>query len=339
MSTTRPDSGRTSCRSSISIRPTSIAASTSPRSSRPTGRSDARRRRPTSLGRTPRRDAVREGVAAHAHRRSRSRFTSSAGRCVDARSRTPRSAAASRSPTSRAISSDGSTRSSSGRSRSGCSGIRGGGAAAARHQRAHRRRAPVPGARRLPDASRALGHRCAAGRSPTSATATTSRCRSPMPRPCSARTARRQPRGLPAAARGRAAGDERRAARRPAAPLHRRRPMPWPAPTRSTPTPGRRWARKPKPTVRRRDLRAVPGQRRPDGARQAGRALHALPARASRRRGHRRRLRVARIGRLRSGREPPALPEGAAPDAARARERVAAAGGAKPTLKASAYNV
>ena len=41
---------------------------------------------------------------------------------------------------------------------------------------------------------------------------------------------------------------ERRAPRRAAAPLHRRRPMRSPAPTRSTPTPGRRWARKPKPT-------------------------------------------------------------------------------------------
>ena len=90
---------------------------------------------------------------------------------------------------------------------------------------------------------------------------------------------------------------------------------------------------------RRRDFRAVPGQRRPDGARQARGALHALPARASRGRGHGRGLRVARIDRLRSGRESPALPESAAPDAARAGKRVAAAGGAKPTLKGSAYNL
>ena len=44
---------------------------------------------------------------------------------------------------------------------------------------------------------------------------------------------------------------QRGAPRRAAAALHRRRPTPSPAPTRSTPTPGRRWARKPRPTSRR----------------------------------------------------------------------------------------
>ena len=45
-------------------------------------------------------------------------------------------------------------------------------------------------------------------------------------------------------------------------------------------------------------------------------ALHALPARPSRRRGHRRGVRIARVGRLRPGRKPPAYAEGAAADAA-----------------------
>ena len=53
-------------------------------------------------------------------------------------------------------------------------GVRRRRAAAARRQRAHRRGASVPGAGRLPDAARAARHRCAAARSPSSATATTS---------------------------------------------------------------------------------------------------------------------------------------------------------------------
>ena len=44
--------------------------------------------------------------------------------------------------------------------------------------------------------------------------------------------------------------------------------------------------------------------------RQAGRDLHALPAGASRRGGHRRGDRRAAVGRVRRGREPPARPEG-----------------------------
>ena len=63
-------------------------------------------------------------------------------------------------------------------------------------------------------------------------------------------------------------------------------------------------------------VRAVSGERRADGAGQAGRALHALPAGAPRRGSDGRGLRVAGVGRLRPGREPAALPEGAAADAA-----------------------
>ncbi len=66
------------------------------------------------------------------------------------------------------------------------------------------------------------------------------------------------------------------------------RSKPSPAPTRSTPTCGRRWARKPRAASRARDLPAVPGERGADGGGRAGRALHALPAGAPRARGHRR---------------------------------------------------
>ena len=65
-----------------------------------------------------------------------------------------------------------------------------------------------------------------------------------------------------------------------------------------------------------RDFRGVPGQWRSHGSREARRDLHALSARAPRRGGDRGSHRVVRIGRVRPGREPAALPEGAAPDAA-----------------------
>jgi ornithine carbamoyltransferase len=55
----------------------------------------------------------------------------------------------------------------------------------------------------------------------------------------------------------------------------------------------------------------VPGQRGADGAGGARRALHALPAGAPRRRGHRRGHRRIGVGRLRPGREPAARAEGA----------------------------
>ena len=107
--------------------------------------------------RPPRRDAVREGVAAHAldvrDRRSRARRArarAAAGR----RARRPR-AGRRRRAQPRAMGRRGghpdllaaAARRSSPRRRS----------TAARHQRADRRRAPVPGAGRLPDAARALG--------------------------------------------------------------------------------------------------------------------------------------------------------------------------------------
>ena len=69
--------------------------------------------------------------------------------------------------------------------------------------------------------------------------------------------------------------------------------------------------------IRRRVFTRLSGERGADVARQARRAVHALPAGASRRGSDRRRDRVGRLGRLRSGREPPARPEGAPPDAAR----------------------
>ena len=87
------------------------------------------------------------------------------------------------------------------------------------------------------------------------------------------------------------------------------------APMRSTPTSGRRWARRRRRTNAATIFAPLPGQRRADGARRAGRDLHALPARPPRRRGHRRSHGLARVGRLRPGREPAAHAEGAARDA------------------------
>src|SRR5207302_2596966 len=66
-------------------------------------------------------------------------------------------------------------------------------------------------------------------------------------------------------------------------------------------------------------VRAVSGQRRADGDRQLRRGVHALPAGASRRGGHVRRLRIARVDRVRSGGESAARPESPAADAARTR--------------------
>ena len=71
---------------------------------------------------------------------------------------------------------------------------------------------------------------------------------------------------------------------------------------------------------RDQDLLALPGERRADGAGQARRDLHALPAGAPRPGSDRRGDRVAGLGRVRPGREPPARAEGHAGDAA-SRER------------------
>ena len=66
-----------------------------------------------------------------------------------------------------------------------------------------------------------------------------------------------------------------------------------------------------------RDLRAVSGQRRADGARRRRRAVHALPAGAPRRGSHRRGHRLGGLGGVRPVREPAAHAEGAAGDARR----------------------
>ena len=126
-------------------------------------------------------------------------------------------------------------------------GVRGGGAAAARGQRAHRPGASLPGARRLPDAAGA--HRTAARpddrlrrrrqQRGDLAGARGGDARRPRPR--------RQPRAVSAAARRRAAGDGRRRATARGCASSPTPPMRWPAPTRSTPTRGRRWARRPRP--------------------------------------------------------------------------------------------
>ena len=129
------------------------------------------------------------------------------------------------------------------------------------------------------------------------------------------------PERLSAAARRRAAGDAASRATARGCGCSAMPPTRSPAPTRSTPTRGRRWARRRKPTLRRAHLRAVSGERRADVARQARRAVHALPAGAPRRGSDRGRVRVGGVGRVRSGREPAARPEGAAADAARARRR------------------
>ena len=168
------------------------------------------------------------------------------------------------------------------------------GAAAARHQRAHRRGASLPGARRLPDAAGA--HRAAA-------------------RPDDRLRRRRQQRRGVAGARG---GDARRprARRQPRAAIscrmrscsRRRRVARHGARLRLftdaadavagadavytdtwTSMGQEAEAELTAPRVRR-----LSGQRGADGAGQAGRALHALPAGAPRRGGHRRRLRVAK---------------------------------------------
>src|SRR5215510_15499758 len=65
-----------------------------------------------------------------------------------------------------------------------------------------------------------------------------------------------------------------------------------------------------------RRISAVPSRCPVDGRGIARRPLHALSSGAPRRRGYRRRLRIAGIGRLRSGGEPPAYAEGAPADAA-----------------------
>ena len=152
------------------------------------------------------------------------------------------------------------------------------GAAPARHQRADRRTASLPGARRRADAARALGR---------------------LPRPDARLRRRRQQRrdlARPRRVHARHHGSRRLAGRLRAARRGRRRARaiardgadvrrfsrsarrPSPASTPSTPTSGRRWARKRKPRAAA-DLRAVPGQRRADGRRGRNALfMHCLPA-------------------------------------------------------------
>ena len=57
-------------------------------------------------------------------------------------------------------------------------------------------------------------------------------------------------------------------------------------------------------------LKPLPGQRAADGKRETRRHIHALPAGAPRRGGHRRGDRRSAVGGVRRGREPPARPKG-----------------------------
>ena len=148
-------------------------------------------------GRTPRRDAVREGVAAHAldvrDRDSRARRAGADARAGRG-ARQPR-AGRRRRAQSRAMDRRGDHQDVLA---AAASGIRGVGEAPARHQRPHRRPAPVPGAVRLPDSSRTLGIPAR----PDDCLRRRRQQRRGVPRPCRGHgrraSARRQPRGLPA---------------------------------------------------------------------------------------------------------------------------------------------
>ena len=181
-------------------------------------------------------------------------------------------------------------------------------AMAARGRRAGRQpavrpRAPVPGARRPPHAARALRRRSRAAGSRTSATATTSPRRSRSAPRCPGvelvgRVARRATSSTTTSSTGPATS----AARSSSSPTRTRRCA---APTPSTPTCGRRWARRRRRDVRRARVRGLPGRRRADGR---GRArarvfLHCLPAH----RGEEVAAEVHRrpaVGRVAAGREP-----------------------------------
>ena len=150
----------------------------------------------------------------------------------------------------------------------------------ARRQRADRRGASVPGAGRLPDAARALGHRCAAARSRSSATATTSRRRSRRRSRCSAARRRRVAARVRAAARRVRVGGNGGALRRRRARHQRSRRGGLAAPTRSTPTCGRRWGRRARRRRATRSSRPYQVNARADGAgaRQARCSCTACPA-------------------------------------------------------------
>ena len=198
--------------------------------------------------RPARRDAVRESLAADAVdvRDRRPRARRPRRRAAGPRQR---SAAASRSPTWRATSSAGSTPSSSGRSRSSCSQE-----FAAAAPRLHVINALTDDehpCQALADCLTLREHwgslrgRTIAYVGDGNNVATSLAHAAAM---LGVHLHVASPDGYQLSARRGPAGDERRAPRRAAAPVHRRRPTRSPAPTPSTPTPGRRWARKPKPS-------------------------------------------------------------------------------------------
>ena len=196
--------------------------------------------------RPPRRAAVRQALAAHADdvRDGGPRARRSCRRAAAGRRARPARAGRRRGAQSRTV---GRCRRSSERSRSVLQEFAGGDAPPARGERAHRRRAPVPGDRGLPDAAGASGPAARAGRSPTSATATTSPRRSRTRPPCWASTStspapRRISCRMPSSSRRRT-----RPATARGCGCSPSRPMRSPARMPSTLTRGRRWGRKPKP--------------------------------------------------------------------------------------------
>ena len=167
-------------------------------------------------------------------------------------------------------------------------------AAAARHQRADRRRASVPGAGRHADAARALGdaarpdHRLRRRRQQRRDLAGACRVHAGHPR------ARRLAARL-RAARRRSSPRPREVAQDGArrSPVHRSARGGRAAPTPIYTDVWTSMGEEREAAERQADLRAVPGQRGADGRRRAERAVHALPARASRRGSHRGGARVA----------------------------------------------
>ena len=95
-----------------------------------------------------------------------------------------------------------------------------------------------------------------------------------------------------------------------------KRPTRSQASTRSTPIRGRRWGGKRKRASGAQIFAPYQVNDSLMALAEAGRAVHALPAGASRRGSHRRSLRITGIGGVRSGRKPSALSESAALDAA-----------------------
>ena len=118
----------------------------------------------------------------------------------------------------------------------------GGGRRRSDRQPAVRPRAPHPGGRRLPDPARAASARSTVVASPTSATATTSPRRSRTPPRSPASSSRWRRRRATSSTTSPSNGSATSAAPSSWCTIPTRRS---PAPTRSTPTSGRRWARRP----------------------------------------------------------------------------------------------